>query len=164
MRDVRAAGKQHGTPEEDIYGCLYFYLKDQLRGFVHRLRTLNISITLCGLDATVLSTAIRQGSLAQHGIPPSIQFDRIHMSNILDYNYVGLSRVLEYWAGFLADTKHAVLLGYFINWFCLQPDGQIHGASDAVVARAIGRITESGRYVGGLIHSLIGPHTNDARL
>ncbi|KJA20456.1 hypothetical protein HYPSUDRAFT_43147 [Hypholoma sublateritium FD-334 SS-4] len=152
--DVVAAGKKHGTPAEDIYGCLYFYLTDQLRIFVRRLRTHRISIVLCDLDSTALSVAIRQGCLTRSGVPRSIRFNRIHVSNIFDFNYVGLSDVLRDWSGLLGDTKHSVLLGYFMNWPFLQPDGQISGACEGKMRDAMKRLDASGRYT----HDVSTPH------
>jgi hypothetical protein len=49
-------------------------------------------------------------------LPPSIRFDRIEVSNILDFNYVGLHDVLTLWAPLLQEGRNAAIIGYFMNW------------------------------------------------
>ncbi|THU96978.1 hypothetical protein K435DRAFT_722257 [Dendrothele bispora CBS 962.96] len=117
MNAVFEAGKAHGTTREDIFGCLYFYLKSQLRTFVNRLRSFNMTISLSDKDAVDLASLIRNDEIA--GVPSSITFDRIEVSNIVDVEYVGLEKVLEAWGPMLKDkqeNKHAVLVGLFMNW------------------------------------------------
>ena len=60
-----------------------------------------------------------------HGLPKSISFDRIDVSNILDTEYVGLAGVLADWGPLLKkDNPHATLLGYSMNWVPKQPCSQ----------------------------------------
>lgn len=117
------AGKAHGALPEDIYGCLYFFLSDELRSFHRRLRQFHISFNLYDLDASELSRVIRNGSLTEDNVPASIRFDRIEVSNILDAHYVGLRDVLVHWAPLLTKSTTATILGYFMNWTGLQKDG-----------------------------------------
>lgn len=122
-------GKAHGALPEDIYGCLYFFLSEQLRLFSQRLRTFKISFAVFPFDACSLSEGISVDQFAEYGIPPSIRFDRIAVSNILDVNYVGLRDVLTHWAPFLSESRSAVVVGYFMNWVAQQADGRAAGAS-----------------------------------
>jgi hypothetical protein len=125
---VIQAGKAHGTQPEDIYGCLYFFLADQLRLFARRIRQLSVSFRVFSLDAKELSEMIQDGQLSAMGLNQKTHFDRIDVSNILDPNYVGLKATLTAWAPFLSRQKHGALVGYFMNWFLVQKDGRVTGA------------------------------------
>ena len=100
--------------------------------FAQRLRSLKISFKVFSFDAGSLSQSVRQNKLAEHGIPASINFDRIVVSNILDVNYVGLRGVLSHWAPLLAKSSNAAIVGYFMNWVARQEDGRVEGAGDSV--------------------------------
>ncbi|KAF5361312.1 hypothetical protein D9758_010291 [Tetrapyrgos nigripes] len=118
--DVQAAfevGKAHGTTQADIMGCLYFYIKDQLHTFAQRLRTFKMNISLFKYDAIELGKGIKGGTIP--GIPRSILFDRIEVSNATDLQYAGVKPMLEAWGPFLKTKKanqHASLIGLFMNW------------------------------------------------
>jgi hypothetical protein len=100
--------------------------------FAQRLRSLKISFKVFPFDAGSLSQSVRQNKLAEYGIPASINFDRIVVSNILDVNYVGLRGVLSHWAPLLAKGSNAAIVGYFMNWVARQEDGRAEGADDSV--------------------------------
>ncbi|KAK7436427.1 hypothetical protein VKT23_019139 [Stygiomarasmius scandens] len=116
--DINAAleaGKNHGTTREDIFGCLYFYVKNQLHTFARRLRTFKINISVSGFDAINLAERLRGGSIP--GISPSISFDRIEVSNIVDVEYAGVKPILDTWGPFLKeDNESAAIIGLFMNW------------------------------------------------
>ena len=131
----------HGAQPEDIYGCLYFFLSEQLRMFAQRLRNFKISFKMFPFEACQLSQDIRQNSFAELGIPASIRFDRIEVSNLLDANYVGLRGVLTHWAPLLVDST-GVIVGYFMNWIGRQVDGRATGASEVVVRRIMKRLNK----------------------
>ena len=114
--DVLKAGKAHGALQADLFGCLYFYLSDQLREFHARLSRFKINFKVFETDALDLSRSIRSGSLSQYGILSTTRFDRIDTSNIVDMNYVGLGAVLENWGALLSESPHATLIGCFMNW------------------------------------------------
>ncbi|KAK0488270.1 hypothetical protein EDD18DRAFT_1291619 [Armillaria luteobubalina] len=104
------AGKVHGTTEEDLIGCLFFYVKDQLVEFSKRLRRFKIQIYVFDEDARQLPRTLR----SHPAFPQS--FDRIEVSNITDKNYVGMS-VLSDWGPLLNKTNpHAAIIGLFMNW------------------------------------------------
>jgi hypothetical protein len=81
-------GISHGATREDIYGCLYFYLSEQLRMFADRLSRFRMNFRVFSFEARDLSRRIQQGAFEQYGIPSSKRFDRIDVSNILDAEYV----------------------------------------------------------------------------
>jgi hypothetical protein len=141
---VLDAGQRHGCTQEDIYGCLYFYLTEQLRLFVRRLKTFNITITLFDMEACELASALKeQGTTASAStsVFPS-SFDRIALSNITDENYVGLRKSLTAWAPLLSPSSSAVIIAYFMNWVFLQPDGRVRDAGKNAIKNATQKYME----------------------
>jgi hypothetical protein len=134
--------KSTRSPREDIYGCLYFFLSEQLRGVADRLQTTSTSFFVQMLDACDLGRKIRDGSLAADGIPSSIRFDRIEVSNIIDADYVGLNNVLTSWSPLLCDNCTAAIVGYFMNWFMIQGDGRVSGAGGTVNAKLMSSLLD----------------------
>jgi hypothetical protein len=143
---VIKGGRAHGAQPEDIYGCLYFYLSDQLRLFAERIQRFPISFKVLCFDASILSRTILDNELISYGIPASIRFDRIEVSNIMDDNYVGIDGVLTAWAPLLAENRCATILGYFMNWVPLwQPDGHASNAGEGVCRELFGRLVNKGK-------------------
>jgi hypothetical protein len=140
-----------------VYGCLYFFLSDQLRKFTERIRGHNISFHITSFDARELSRGIRDDILSVNGIPSSVRFDRIEVSNILDANYVGVECVLREWAPLLKSSHTAAIVGYFMNWIVMQQDGRALSAGPKVFKKLIKRLVEEGRvseicHIFSLIH------------
>ncbi|KDQ11253.1 hypothetical protein BOTBODRAFT_57569 [Botryobasidium botryosum FD-172 SS1] len=133
--DVIKAGRAHGALRADLYGCLYFYLSEQLRKFAERLSRFRINFQLFCMDASVLSEEIRSGQLTAYGVPSTRRFDRIEVSNIFDDNYLGIPKVLADWGPLLAQSGHATLVGYLMNWYLRQKGGATDTAAPAVVSK-----------------------------
>jgi len=134
LDEVVKAGKAKGAQPEDIYGCLYFFLSEQLREFHRRLRRFPVSFNVYSLDAaSALPQGIRDGVFTTQGVPATIRFDRIEVSNILDANYVGVRGVLTSWGPLLADGGFAAVVGYFMNWVAIQEDGDAARGDRSVV-------------------------------
>jgi hypothetical protein len=114
IKVVLAAGQRHGAFRGDLYGCLYFYLAEQLRAFAERIAKLDIEFHVLCQDASQLSRDIRNGALSS--IPQQLSFDRIEVSNIMDHNYLDIPTVISDWGSLLKKTPHATLLGSFMNW------------------------------------------------
>jgi len=110
--------------------------------FAQRLRNFKISFKVLPFEACQLSKGIRQNILAGCGIPASIRFDRIAVSNILDANYVGLRDVLTHWAPLLAESRTSAIVGYFMNWITRQEDGRAAGAGSYVVRNITRRLMD----------------------
>lgn len=152
MAAIIAAGKSCGAQPEDIYGCFYFFLSRELCQFFRCIRAFKISFTVSAFEAgNVLPMVIRNGKLSNHGIPASIRFDRISVSNILDEEYVGMRQVLMVWSHFLAEGPHAALVGYFMNWFGHQHAGRLASAGEGAIRVAVRKLTKM------TMVSLIGP-------
>jgi hypothetical protein len=145
MDKVFEIRESYGAQSEDVYGCLYFFLSDQLRKFAKRIRRHNISFHITSFDARALSRGIRDDILSINGIPASVRFDRIEVSNILDANYVGIEGVLSEWAPLLKNSRNAAIVGYFMNWIIMQEDGRASSAGSKVVKKLLGRLMEEGR-------------------
>jgi hypothetical protein len=128
-----------------VYGCLYFFLSDQLRKFTKRIRGCNVSFHITSFDARELSSGIRDDSFSDIGIPASVRFDRIQVSNILDTNYIGIEGVLSEWAPFLKSSRTAVIVGYFMNWVTMQEDSRALSAGPKVTNKLLSRLIEEGR-------------------
>ncbi|KJA20347.1 hypothetical protein HYPSUDRAFT_203842 [Hypholoma sublateritium FD-334 SS-4] len=141
VEEVVAFGKaRHGLFQEDIYGCFYFYMSHHLCTFARRIRTLDISFTASRMEAISLSKDVMDGRLSDCDIPPWTEFHRIHVSNIVDANYVGLREVVKHWSPFLAETRNSVLVGYFMNWFTLQDNGSVCGLDKEKTGEIIRRL------------------------
>ncbi|KAH6906719.1 hypothetical protein BKA70DRAFT_396558 [Coprinopsis sp. MPI-PUGE-AT-0042] len=152
--DIVDAGKRHNATPEDIYGCMYFFLREQLREFADRLSKFHISFKLFASEASVLATTLREDAWSDIGLPSSIRFDRIAVSNILDKNYVGLEGTLTKWAPLLAQTKHAAIVGYFMNWALEQKDGRSTGAGRAVSRSIIAKMKDVPYFANRIARSL----------
>lgn len=141
--EVIATGKAHGANPEDVYGCLYFFLTEQLRQFHRRLRQFNISFKITSFGAPHLAKALLSPDkpLVEFGLPSSIRFDRIMVSNIFDEAYVGLKEALVRWGPFLSARPQAILVGYFLDWFTSQRNGRIEGAPKALEDRLLRQLS-----------------------
>ncbi|KAK0202285.1 hypothetical protein DFS33DRAFT_882083 [Desarmillaria ectypa] len=128
------AGKDHGTTEDDLIGCLFFYVKDQLVEFSNRLRRFKIQIYSSDQDARVL-----QRTLKGHASFPQ-SFDRIEVSNVVDKNYVGMS-LLSDWGPLLNKANpHAAIIGLFMNWTNWKESGNAL-SSGSSTSRAMKKMT-----------------------
>ncbi|KDQ11252.1 hypothetical protein BOTBODRAFT_57568 [Botryobasidium botryosum FD-172 SS1] len=145
---VVAAGKAYGALRADIYGCLYFYLSDQLRSFAERVGRFQINFQLFCQDASVLSDGIRSGAHAQHGVPATRLYDRIDVSNILDAEYLGIPRVLADWSPLLRKSETATVVGYCMNWSMQQAGGSINTAGKGVIGNLAAKLMKQGRIYG----------------
>jgi len=139
---VIQTGKAHGAQVEDIYGCLYFFLSEQLQLCAQRICKIKMSFSLFASDARLLPKVIREGVISAGGIPSSIRFDRIEVSNIFDANYVGINDVLLNWSPLMAETNTSVVVGYFMNWFAIQEDSRAQNTNKNVTLSIMRRVIE----------------------
>ncbi|KAJ7230408.1 hypothetical protein GGX14DRAFT_583140 [Mycena pura] len=112
VSDVKYSGIKHGASPEDILGCLFFHVKNELREFAKRVRELRIDIHVTSFDAGLLAKGISVGAL------PAFQdasFDRIVTSNLIDT--VGLRACLSDWGPLLnRENKCASILMQTKAW------------------------------------------------
>ncbi|CAG8802856.1 6487_t:CDS:1, partial [Racocetra fulgida] len=103
---------KHGTANDDLYGKLFFYLRQQLEKFIDRLQKLSINFDLYDGDALELGEKLK-GKL----------FDRIHVTNLSDELYVGVKPTLTKFRPLLNDNNpHATLITLFMNWLPSIPE------------------------------------------
>lgn len=113
--------KKYRCTSYDLYGCLYFYVSEQLRLFAMNLKRLNVTIHIFNKDCMDLFKDLTSGELVKLSLPPSQRFDRIEVSNIVDDSYVGFEDVLKTWGTLLnSQNPHSTLLSYSMNWKGIQ--------------------------------------------
>ncbi|KZP09099.1 hypothetical protein FIBSPDRAFT_839645 [Athelia psychrophila] len=126
---VLASGTRHGINPNDIYGCLFFHVKDEFEEFARRIERFNVNIHLTQFDARMVSKMIPEGFVKPFTLGC---FDRIETSNLADYT--GPADIIDCWAPLLnKQNKHATLFMYFMNWQFGQPGAQFDdpGAGNA---------------------------------
>ncbi|TFK68722.1 hypothetical protein BDN72DRAFT_841394 [Pluteus cervinus] len=125
MTDVCASSKKYGTDVADIYGCLFFYLKDEFEKFAKRIQNCNINIYVTQFEAQTLSKMIHGWTNQGNTLSKTRLdvFDRIDTSNVIDY--IGIPRILDDW-GLLLNRRnpHAALLAASMNWHARDPSTQ----------------------------------------
>jgi len=103
-----------GIPSNDIHSIMFFQRKDMIGEFFRRLAKHEINFNLYELDAGLLAERIKTSPwLFEHQV-----FDRIDVSNIADYPFLGLKKTLVSMSPILKlinDTSFATLLTTFIN-------------------------------------------------
>ncbi|KIM26482.1 hypothetical protein M408DRAFT_25436 [Serendipita vermifera MAFF 305830] len=151
ISEVISFGTSCGTTSEDIFGCLYFYLSNQLRKFKEQLGTLKITFHLSDIDSRELASVIKWSSL-QPRLPPAnsridlpYKFDRIDVSNTTDDEYVGFERTILDWGTLLkTENIHSTLLTYSMNWMWTEPNS-LPESNDAALVKIAMQLMEEKR-------------------
>ncbi|KIM26483.1 hypothetical protein M408DRAFT_330621 [Serendipita vermifera MAFF 305830] len=154
LAEVTSFGASRGATPQDIFGCLYFYLSDQLLKFKERLGALKITFHLADVNCRELASVIKASSLeagtastnhpAKKELPR--EFDRIDVSNTVDDNYVGLEQTLSAWSDLLkSQNPHSTLLAYSMNWIWEEPKGNPENDRKAF-SRISGQLVQENRF------------------
>ncbi|KAH8698962.1 hypothetical protein BGW36DRAFT_396585 [Talaromyces proteolyticus] len=96
-----------GAATADIYGKLYFHIRELLHSFFHRISSSKISFQLLNLEASSLPDHLDSDS-----------FSRIDVSNISDRGWLGIHRTLHLMVPLLQtplQNPHATLITLFMN-------------------------------------------------
>jgi hypothetical protein len=129
------SGAAHGAQPEDIYGCLYFHLSDQLREFRQRIRTkFPTSFRITSLALTEWAVYIREAR------PPHVKSDRIDVGDNMDHDRSGTKAVLPVFAPLLSPGKDSAIVGYYKSWPKVQRDGRAKGANEKLRNMALGKV------------------------
>eukprot|EP00897_Mesotaenium_endlicherianum_P008845 jgi/Mesen1/798/ME000110S_11068 len=129
------SGQDYRDRRNNLYGSLFFHVRDLLRSFVRKLKampaTVHFHLTCC--DA---------GELAKKLAERHIVLDRVDVSNACDHNYMGIAPVLHDWGPLLrrarAEEERGVLLTTFMNWYQAVPGlDPGSGMSDRNIAKAM---------------------------
>lgn len=142
--EVIKTGQAYGAQPEDVYGCLYFFLSDQLRKFAKRIRELDVTFQVFNTAAHTLAQDILGGQYSRYGLTPSVRFNRVGLAHTLT-DSGNMGDVLKLWTSLLAEGDTAAIVGVFSDWTIAQQDGSIVGANEAVVATIVGKLIKSGR-------------------
>ncbi|KAJ6580854.1 hypothetical protein B0H19DRAFT_1369334 [Mycena capillaripes] len=128
VASVQNSGIKHGASPEDILGCLFFHVKDELREFAKRISELRIDIHVTSFDAGILAKGITIGALPAF---EDASFDRILTSNLVDS--IGLRACLSDWGPLLnRENKFASILMQTKAWHATQPHATAHWGPHAM--------------------------------
>ncbi|KIM26468.1 hypothetical protein M408DRAFT_72721 [Serendipita vermifera MAFF 305830] len=123
LREVIATGKTHGVTPEDIFGCLYFYLHDQLLILKRKLETLKVTFWFTDVDCHDLAKTSKSPFQDLQFLSPTMRskvpahFDRVDVSNTGDDAYIGFAQTLMDWCPRLNKSNpFSTLLSYSMNW------------------------------------------------
>jgi hypothetical protein len=144
IHSVLEAGQRHGAVRGDLYGCLYFYLGEQLRTFAERLSRFRVKFHVLCKDAQVLAQDISKGHLPNF-FPEHTKFDRVDVSNTLDTYYIGIPKILSDWGPKLKHDQDAAVFGYFMNWEREQPGSSVTNSDSKTVDKLMSKMKELGR-------------------
>lgn len=115
---MKASGLRSGVdPSGDIFGCLFFHVKQELREFATRIKEFDINIHHTQYDPRLLSKGMTIGALPSF---PDASFDRIDIGDMGDR--LGISECLDDW-GVLLDKSnpHSCVLAHSVRWIESQP-------------------------------------------
>lgn len=154
------SGQACGAQPEDIFGCLYFFISDQLRTFAKRIRELDITFHVFNTTPHTLARDISGGAYSRHNLTPRTRFDRVNLVHTAaDARYTG--DVLNAWTPLLAEGDTAAIIGVFPDWINAQKDGSVAGADDTLIAPIVDKLIKLGRVTMFLVpsrHNLVHSH------
>ncbi len=102
----------HNLPENDLYGRLFFYIRDRLLKMAKTLQRIPVNVELHQKDAHDLAKDLKKRG---------IFLDRIDVYNICDKNYLGIQTVLRDWAPLLnRSNPNSALVTLFMNWWFME--------------------------------------------
>ena len=108
LETVLGSSAKYGATDEDLYGLLYFYVREKLLAFCDKTGNTNVPFHLYCTDADMLPSIIDK----------NLKFDRVEVANIVDGGYLGVEKTLETCGSLLKplDTNpHAALVALFMN-------------------------------------------------
>lgn len=156
--EIIKSGQAYGAQPEDICGCLYFFLSDQLRTFAKRIRELDVTFRVFNTAAHTLAGDISGGQYTRYGLTPSVRFDRIDLAHTLA-DSGDMRDVLKSWTPLLAPGDTTAIVGVFSDWTNVQKDGSVVGADEVVVASIVGKLIKLGRVINFYL-SCVYPHSH----
>ncbi|GAW04483.1 hypothetical protein LENED_006279 [Lentinula edodes] len=110
-------GKIAMIESADIFGCLFFYLKDQFRRFAYQVKNLNVNFVLTQFDPQILARGISTGVIP---IFEGACFDRVDTKDMMDD--VGIEACLADWGPLLnRENRFASLLMHSRAWHSERP-------------------------------------------
>lgn len=114
--EVEETRNRLGLPAEDIFGSLFFHVKNELVNFVERCRRFRLRFRVFALNMIGLPEAV------DLVMKRPIVYDRIETSNMLDS--LGPGPILSAWGPVLnRNNPHSTLLLHSLNWSIKVPNG-----------------------------------------
>lgn len=113
VADLKDCQKSLGLPEYDLYGGFFYQRKQMINQFRNALSTRKVNFEIFHDDATALARDFEGRQKGDEGT-----FDRIDLSNTVDYMYLGIKKSLETFIPLLkskALNPNATLLAYFMK-------------------------------------------------
>ncbi|KAH8975133.1 hypothetical protein BDL97_01G140300 [Sphagnum fallax] len=109
-----AAATRENLPPMDLYGHLFFHLRERLSTFISRLHSCQVHFRLSCCDASSMATKLQRSGVRLH---------RVDTSNIADETYQGIAGVLQDWGPLLEqDMPGVTLVTLLMNWPLHCPD------------------------------------------
>jgi hypothetical protein len=109
-----AAATKENLPPMDLYGHLFFHLRERLSTFISRLHSCQVHFRLSCCDASSMATKLQRSGVRLH---------RVDTSNIADETYQGIAGVLQDWGPLLEqDMPGVTLVTLLMNWPLHCPD------------------------------------------
>ncbi|KAF9267140.1 hypothetical protein L218DRAFT_856897 [Marasmius fiardii PR-910] len=123
MSSVISSGEKCGVDSADIFGCLFFHVKSQLREFARRVKDHKIDIHLTQFDPKILSQGLLSGALGP-GFEGGGCFDRIDTGCLMEK--IGVRECLAEWGPLLnTSNRHSTILMSTRTWHEGLPNGSI---------------------------------------
>ncbi|KAF5332121.1 hypothetical protein D9611_008183 [Ephemerocybe angulata] len=115
---VQATGLRNGVdPTGDMFGCLFFHVKQELREFISRVKDFHINIHHTQYDPRLLSKGVSIGVLPSFS---DASFDRIDLGDLGDR--LGIKECLEDWGLLLnRENVHSCVVAHSKRWIDSQP-------------------------------------------
>ncbi|KAL0569362.1 hypothetical protein V5O48_012597, partial [Marasmius crinis-equi] len=121
MAPVIASGEKYGVDPADIFGCLFFHVKSQLREFARRVKDFKIDIHLTQFDPKILSKGLVSGALGP-GFEGGGCFDRVDTGCLIES--IEIRECLAEWGPLLNKAnRHSTLLMSTRTWHEGLPNG-----------------------------------------
>lgn len=110
---VQQSGLESGCdPAGDIFGCLFFHIKSELREFAARVKERDINIHLLQYDSRLLSKGISIGVLPEFS---DASFDRVDIGDMNDR--LSVAECLMDWASLLnRNNEKACIIMHSKKW------------------------------------------------
>ncbi|KAF2470499.1 uncharacterized protein BDR25DRAFT_325695 [Lindgomyces ingoldianus] len=112
---------------DDVYGSLFFFLRDLLLQFCRRLQSRDMRIQLLNMDAQGLPIYLKEAGQGK------VLFDRIELANICDRGYIGPENTLLTFSPLLKPKNQnpkATMLMLFLN--AVQEGERLSGGPSSV--------------------------------
>ncbi|CAG8510344.1 14603_t:CDS:2, partial [Racocetra fulgida] len=133
----------HGAANDDLYGKLFFYLREQFGMFIDRLQKLTINFNLYDEDALKLCKKFKNK-----------RFDRIYVNNLSDESYIGIKTTLTEFRPLLnVNNPNATLITLFKDWLNSIPESDQGKTMEGVIYKKIDKYKRGWAHNSSLLNA-----------